>query len=213
MNGNLVTFKGNKDGIYIHIKEGNFKAIKEQLDKKLKNAGSFFSGGKVINFKGKKLTNKEKEELEHIISEKYGIDIEKENNNFSSEKIDKSNKDMNFFQGINEGKTKFIRATIRSGQEINYEGNIVILGDINPGGVVIAKGNIVVLGALRGVAIAGSDGNKEAIVAAFNLQPTQLKIGDILSRSPDEDEVSFRRPEIAYIRDDSIIVEPYLPKK
>jgi septum site-determining protein MinC len=215
MSESLVSFKGNKDGIYIYIKEGNFKAIKEQLDLKLKNAGSFFKGGKVINFKGRNLTLEEKKELESIIKNKYGINVE------SFESIQESsesnmfirNKSASYFQGIDEGNTKFIRTTVRSGQVIEYSGNLVILGDVNPGGLVIAKGNIIILGALRGVAFAGCDGNKRAVVAAFSLQPTQLRIGDIISRRPDNDYLDVSGPEIAIVKDDVIVIEPYLYKK
>ncbi len=72
--------------------------------------------------------------------------------------------------------TKFINTTIRSGQVIEYDGNIVIIGDVNPGALIKAKGNIIILGTMRGVAHAGVDGNHDAIVAAYNLQPTQLEL-------------------------------------
>ncbi len=84
--------------------------------------------------------------------------------------------------------TRFYNNTIRSGQVIEYNGNIVIIGDVNPGALVKATGNIVILGGkLRGgVAHAGTNGNENAYVAAYELQPTQLRIGDIIARKPDE---------------------------
>jgi len=124
MSQNLVTFKGNQEGIYIYIKEGSFQIIKEQLEHKLKKAGTFFSGAKVINIKGKELSSEEAEELEGIIKNKYGLFIDgvkEEENTESIENIDLVND--TFFDGIHEGQTKFISATIRSGQSIEYEGN------------------------------------------------------------------------------------------
>ncbi|MHB8062933.1 MAG: septum site-determining protein MinC, partial [Ruminiclostridium sp.] len=119
-----------------------------------------------------------------------------------------------FFRGIDEGQTKFYRGTVRSGQLITFDGNLVVLGDVNPGGVIEATGNIVVMGLLRGVVHAGSDGNKEAIVAALGLNPTQLRIGDIITRSPDEKGVTVNlTPELAYIKDDSLFVEHFLPQR
>ena len=109
--------------------------------------------------------------------------------------------------------TKFINATVRSGQVIEYGGNIVIIGDVNPGALIKARGNIVVLGSLKGVAHAGIDGNNDAIVAAYDLQPMQLRIGSVISRKPDENVVISGMPEIARVSNGEVIIEPYLPRK
>ncbi len=217
MNDKLVSFKGNNEGIYVHIKEGDFKVIKNQLELKLRKIGNFFKGSNVINFKGKQLTIQEKDELKTLIEEEYGIAIcEVEDNKIS---IDDSNENIvknDLFQGIDEGQTKFIRSTIRSGQCIEYDGNLVIIGDVNPGGQLIASGNIIVMGSLRGFAHAGKDGKRNAIVVAYNLQPTQLRIGDIIARKPDDEDCKFEMskwPEIARIEQDVVMIEPYLPKK
>lgn len=209
----LVTFKGNKDGIYIYVKEGSFQKIKEQLDLNLKKAGSFFRGAKVISIKGKKLSVEEKEELKGIIINKYGINVDDINDNDFEEDM-KHNELMQhqFFEGIEEGYTKFVRTTIRSGQAIESYGNMVVIGDVNPGGIVVANGNIVILGALRGIAHAGCDGNRKAIVVAFNLQPTQLRIADIIARRPDEGMEASRWPEMARVEEDAVLIETYLPK-
>ena len=111
-----------------------------------------------------------------------------------------------------EGKTKFIRKTVRGGQCINYQGNIVIIGDINSGAEVTATGNVIVLGRIAGSVNAGSNGNKKAVIAAFSLQPEILRIADLLAISPDDiDKPQY--PELAKIKDGAIIVEPYLPNK
>jgi len=212
MSQSLVTFKGNQNGIYILIKDGNFQKIKEQLESNLKKAGSFFEGAKVVSIKGKNLSREEKEELKGIIINKFGIDVDEDSDSIDDETAKVETPQFQFFEGIDEGYTKFVRATIRSGQTVESEGNLVIIGDVNPGGVVMAKGNIVILGALRGIAHAGSDGNREAIVAAFYLQPTQLRIANIIARRPD-DEIEYSKwPEIARVEDDAVIIETYLPK-
>ena len=119
-----------------------------------------------------------------------------------------------YFKGINEGITKFHRGTVRSGQLINFEGNLVIIGDINPGGEIIATGNVTVMGSLRGIVHAGSDGNKDAIVVALNLQPMQLRIADIITRSPDEKETRNNFiPELAFIKDNMVYIERFLPQR
>jgi septum site-determining protein MinC len=89
----------------------------------------------------------------------------------------------------------------------------VVFGDVNPGGEIVATGNIVVMGSVRGTVHAGADGNKEAVVVALNLQPTQLRIGDIITRPPDEKDVkSTFIPGIAFIKDDIVYIERYLPQ-
>lgn len=209
---NLIAFKGSKEGIYIYIKEGSFQQIKNELELKLEKSGSFFKGGKVINFKGKELTRDEKEELSGIIKYKYDIAVETNDVvHLNGDKISETFK-KGYFLGIHEGKTKFVKITVRSGQTIEYGGNIVIFGDVNPGAVVSAKGNIIVMGTLRGIAHAGNDGNREAIVAAINLQPTQLRIADIISRPPDDEAMPSGRPEIARIINDDVVIEAYLQK-
>lgn len=216
MNQSLVTIKGKNNGIYIYVKEGSFQEIKRQLDLNFKKAGSFFKGANVVSIKGKKLLPEEKEELKSLIINKYELNVDDINADIEDDDEGEAELDyisqQQFFKGIEEGYTKFVRATVRSGQSIEYEGNIVIIGDVNPGGIVIAKGNIVILGALRGIAHAGCDGNREAIVVAFNLQPTQLRIADIIARKPDEEVEASKWPEIARVEENAVLIETYLPK-
>ena len=119
---------------------------------------------------------------------------------------------VNFFNGINEGKTKFIKKTIRGGQSVDYPGNIIIIGDINSGAEVSAGGNIIVLGSIKGHVRAGIGGNKKSIIAAFFMQPELMQISDVLTISPD-DGLKPSYPEVAKIKDGYIVVEPYLPNK
>lgn len=116
------------------------------------------------------------------------------------------------FAGINEGKTKFIRQTIRGGQAVDFPGNIVIIGDINSGAEVSCGGNLIVLGSIKGIVKAGRGGNTDSIIAAFLMQPELMQICDIITISPDEGEKPSY-PEVAKIKDGSIVVEPYLPNK
>ncbi len=212
MSQSLVTFKGNKEGVYIYIKEGSFQKIKEQLDSNLRKAGSFFKGAKVISIKGKKLSTAEEEELKGMIINKYGINVDDINDDIDEEVEQNDMTQFQFFDGIEEGYTKFVRTTIRSGQTVESEGNLVVIGDVNPGGIVVAKGNIVILGSLRGIAHAGCDGNRKAIVVAFYLQPTQLRIADTIARKPDEETIISKWPEIARVEEGSVLIETYLPK-
>lgn len=206
MEYDFISFKGTQDGIYINIREGDFQRIKEELDMKLSKSSSFFKGGQIISFKGMNLSDDEECQLRGIIKNKYNI-------KFLDKKKVKESQKKDYFDGIGEGMTSFIRTTVRSGQIIKFEGNVVVLGDVNPGGIIEAWGNIVVLGTLRGIAHAGSDGNRNAIVSAYDLQPTQLRIADLIARSPDDEIIQNSKwPEIAKIEDDEVVIESYLPK-
>lgn len=103
-----------------------------------------------------------------------------------------------------------LRRTVRSGQRITYDGSIVILGDVNPGGEVIATGDVIVLGALRGLAHAGARSRDQGRIVALRLEPTQLRIGDCIGRAPDQPPRSELCPEVAYVAEDGIVVEPLL---
>lgn len=110
------------------------------------------------------------------------------------------------------GDTVLVKRTLRSGQRVRFNGNVVVLGDVNPGAEVVASGDIVVMGVLRGVAHAGATGNTSAIVAAFRLQPTQLRIAHLISRAPDgADAVAPAGPEMAQIRDGAVVIDHYPP--
>ncbi|WP_129596864.1 septum site-determining protein MinC [Anaerophilus nitritogenes] len=208
--GNYVAFKGSKEGIIIYFKkDADYTKVKDQLIKKLESAKKFFKGAKVISIQGKVLTEDEKKEIKEIIHSRYGmIVVEKEQTNIKNIKTSKK-----VFEGIEEGNTKFIRATIRSGQRIRFSGNLVIIGDVNPGAEIIAEGNIMVMGSLRGVAHAGISGNERAFVAAYSLQPTQLRISKKIARSPDHEKVKPMGPELAMIKNGGVVIEPYLPNK
>lgn len=218
MKKDLVAFKGVKEGIYININGNDFLEIKKEVELKMKNTASFYQGTKLLGIKADELTFEEIFHLKMIFKYKYDLVIEDdelpkhilEESTESSHNTSKQGEDD---EGIHCGMTKFVNGTLRSGQVVEYDGNIVIIGDVNPGALIKGKGNIIVMGTLRGVAHAGMDGNTEAIVSAYNLQPTQLRIGDMIARPPDDIEGTFKVPEVARIKDGEVIIEPYLPNK
>lgn len=107
---------------------------------------------------------------------------------------------------VADSETILVKRTLRSGQRIRHNGNVVILGEVNPGAEVVAAGDIVVMGALRGVAHAGAGGREDAIVVAFRLQPTQLRIAGYIARAPEGAEAP-QVPELARVKDGAIIIE------
>jgi septum site-determining protein MinC len=103
--------------------------------------------------------------------------------------------------------TLYHRGTLRGGQALHNLGNLVVIGDVNPGAELVASGDIVVFGALRGVAHAGAQGDRTARVIALELAPTQLRIATVIATSGDDR--GKRGPEHASIVDERIAVVPF----
>ncbi len=101
------------------------------------------------------------------------------------------------------------KGTVRSGERISSNGNLCIVGDVNPGAIVSAKKNIYVWGKLLGVASAGTSGNKNASIASLYLNPLQLRIADVIAIGP-KDKPKNCYPEIAVIDKQTIIIKPHL---
>lgn len=97
----------------------------------------------------------------------------------------------------------YLQMTIRSGVEIRHPGSVIILGDLNPGGIVVADGDILVWGRLRGIAHAGSAGNRDCLIMAVQMEPTQLRIADAVARAPEKSPMQFY-PEVAHITPEGI---------
>ena len=94
-----------------------------------------------------------------------------------------------FNKDIATSETKFHKGALRSGQRIEFEGSLVILGDVNDGAEVIASENIVVLGALRGLAHAGAKGNNDAMIAASSIESQQIRISNVV-KEIERDEIN-----------------------
>ncbi|MBU3181319.1 septum site-determining protein MinC [Clostridium psychrophilum] len=203
-----IIIKGNKEGLNVVINMNHFSDFDDMLESlvdKLMQGRKFYKGSTLkITTELKYINDREIRKLKEILFDEFLI-----SDCIFQEQGDSTTK---VFTGIYEGRTKFLRKTIRSGQSINYPGNVVIIGDVNPGAEIYAAGNIIVFGTLRGAVHAGTNGNEKAIIAAFKLEPQILQIGNIITRSP-EDEIKPQYPEVAKIKNGNIIVEPYLDNK
>ncbi|CUP34710.1 septum formation inhibitor [Clostridium baratii] len=209
-----IIIKGNKSGLIAEINMHKFSDFTEMLElllSRLSKGKRFYRRSTLtINTSLNLINDKDVEHLEKVLFDEIDIkDIIWQDDNAKEKEKEKEKKT---FSGVYEGKTKFLRKTVRGGQSIRYNGNIVIIGDINSGAEVTAAGNIIVLGAIKGNVSAGANGNTKAIIAAFSLQPEILKISNIVTLSPyDSEEPEY--PEVAKVKDGAIIVEPYLPNK
>ncbi|CDE90853.1 MAG: septum site-determining protein MinC [Clostridia bacterium] len=202
--GNCVSINLRKNEIVIKIAEdAEQKKIISELTKKLSDLKKLYKEDKTpIKIVGKVLKNKEIDEIQELIKEKIDVDID-----FDMPKsLGLSSITRTFKQEVAISETKFHRGSLRSGQRLETEGSIVIIGDVNSGAEVIASDNIVVLGNLRGLAHAGAKGNKNAIIAAGKLDAVQLRISNIV-KEIDRDEEPVHRQAYVFVEDDKIIIE------
>lgn len=189
--------------------EATQKEILESLKKKMTGLKKLYKDEKTpILVTGKILNENEKVEIKNIIQEKLDVkisfDVPLE---LGLHGIKKS-----FSQEIESSQTKFHRGAVRSGQRIEYEGSIVVLGDVNGGAEVIAADNVIVLGVLRGLAHAGARGNKKAIIAAASIDCKQIRIADIIKEMEDEKDeegnvIATTRKTYAFVEENKLILE------
>ena len=99
--------------------------------------------------------------------------------------------------------------TVRSGDRISSNGNLCIIGDVNPGAIVSSCKNIYVWGKLLGIAFAGKGGNINASIASLHFNPLQLRIADVIAIGPKEKPKNYY-PEIAVVSKQTIIIKPYI---
>ena len=198
----LISMK--KDEIVLKISEEATQIqIIEALEKKMPVLRKLYKEAKnPVRITGKVLKDKEMEELKQVIKDNIDdIDIKWDNiNELGLAGIKKA-----YEQNVENSETYFFKGCIRSGQKIETEGSIVILGDVNSGAEVIAGDNIVVLGFLRGLAHAGAKGKKKAIIASHKIECPQLRIANIL-KEIEKEEIEETK-QFASVDNDVIILE------
>ncbi|MBO7668690.1 MAG: septum site-determining protein MinC [Firmicutes bacterium] len=117
-------------------------------------------------------------------------------------------------QNLTNKPTILYENSLRSGQSINFDGNVVVLGDVNAGAEIVAGGHILVMGALRGMAHAGSGGDEDATVTALTFAPTQVRIASHITRPPEDGaRAGHKKPETARVKEDGVVIEEYQPPR
>lgn len=206
-----VVLKGDKQGVSILIREGiDLATALEELRQKVTPAKAFFAGAPVrIAVGSRQLEPGDRAALEQTVSE-LGFTLMHPIERVIRRRSVPVPQSMEHKEQ-SEAPTLLHKRTLRSGQRIDFDGNVVILGDVNPGAVVTCSGDIIVMGTLRGTAHAGAQGDARAVVVAFRLEPTQLRIAHLITRAPDDEVQHPIGPEVALVKDDFIQIEAYTP--
>jgi len=199
-----VSINLKKDEVLIKIDDNApQRKILLELNKKLKELKKMYQNEKVpIRVTGKVLTNAELEEVKKYIKKEIDVEIKFDTpTTLGLHSITRSYK-----RDVGKSETTFHRGSLRSGQRMEVEGSIVIIGDVNAGAEVIAADNIAVIGNLRGLAHAGAKGNKDAIIAAGTLDVVQLRISNIV-KEIDREEEGIIEHAFIYVDEDKIVIE------
>ena len=201
---NPVGISMKRNEIIIRISEGaTYEETVECLKKKIPALKKLYKEEKnPICVTGKILKNKEIEEISKIIKDEINVEVTID----SPKELGLHGITRAFEKDIENSETKFHKGSLRSGQKIEFEGSLVIIGDINGGAEVIAGENIVVLGVIRGLAHAGAKGNKKAIIAANKIECPQLRISNIL-KEIEKGELEENIYKFAYVNEDKIELE------
>ncbi len=208
-----VTVRGNKYGICVKLSStASYEKIKEDIALQFKDTDNFFGDEKLaISFEGQSLTMEQQEELVGIIQQNCGLHIVcimEEN----------AEQESRFQKGINDtlmefdsSTGQFYKGNLRSGQVLEFEKSVIIIGDVNAGASVVSKGNIVILGSLRGSAFAGSCGKRTSFIVALNMKPLQIRIADVITTASElssNKNSKQKQPMIAFLEDENIYIEP-----
>lgn len=216
MGSNSVIIKSNKYGLVVILDDIlPFEELLKDIAVKFRESSNFFKNAQMaITFEGRELTKDQEREIIYTITDNSKIHIicvvdgNKENERYFQKAVTDKLSEIATHDG------QFYKGTLRSGQILESETSIIILGDVNHGSNVISKGNIIVLGACRGNIYAGAAGNNGCFVAALSMKPMQIRIGDRAARSAitkwsnDKEKEFEMDPRIAFVKEGHIIVKP-----
>ncbi len=201
---NVMSVQLKKDETVFKILDNaEQKEIMQSLRRKLPELKKMYRTERTpIRVTGKALKNKEMDEIQRLIQ--YNIDVDVD---FDTPKsLGLSSIKRTFKQETIVSETTYHRGSLRSGQKLEVDGSVVIIGDVNSGAEVMASDNIVVLGNLRGLAHAGAKGNKQAIIAAGLLDVVQIRIANIV-REIDREEETLHKQVYIHVVDDKIEID------
>lgn len=214
----VVEFKGTKDGIVLQIRPFNsFDEVIESVKEKLDKSQQFFSGATIIGVEGLIGEEKNRNWLYHFLTDTYDLQVKSLDSMMKIDPIKEEIIETEIVEEIdepsikmldyNEFDTKIVKHNLRSGMSVVYDGNIVIIGDVNPGAEISAGGNVIVMGKLRGMVHAGKFGDKSTYVIASKLLPTQIRITNVIARAPEGENIDELKPEIAYLKSGKLCID------
>ena len=236
MSDEIVRIKGTKSGLQLLFAAGaTYAAIEQEIRAKLKTGSGFFCRGTVMHAMEGSLPKDDMEKLRKLFHES-GVIFSVSRNHFPAAqggsrrartKVQKRQMEAAPAPAAPAATVApeqpaptaddeavqmvVVNKTLRGGQEVRTKSSVLVCGNVNPGAQIIAGGSIDIRGTCRGRVHAGACGTQNAFVIADHLIPTQIRIADLIARSPDEAPQGIEktaRPERASIKDGQIVIEP-----
>lgn len=218
----LITLKWNKYGVTLILDaEAEFEELLKAVEAKFRDASKFFKAAKsAICFEGRKLSEDEESQIISVIESITELEIiciidnDKDNEEIFrrtvedtiTEKEEKEERELRDAIAKAAGG-QFYKGTLRSGQILESEGDVIVLGDVNPGAKVVAARNAVILGCLKGTVYAGMNTEESSFVVAMSMNPMQIRIGEHIARSDESMQFIENEPQIAFVEDGNIYIE------
>lgn len=218
-----VVIKSNKYGINLVLDpDVPFEELLTAIEKKFEESAKFFQDAELaVAFEGRELTQEESFRIIEAVTSHTDITIicivdnDQAHADMFKQQID------TYYDSVAGKEGEFYRGTLRAGQILESVSSIVIVGDVNLDAKIISQGNIIVLGTLQGTAYAGAAGDENCFIAALEMDPIQLQIGDASVKSPDKKKKTRRHrkkkapvaaePQMAVVKGRDIFIEPITP--
>ncbi len=221
-----VQIKGVRDGLLITLGEGEWAELQEMLIGHIQEKATFFQGARVALDVGNHILHAaEMGNLRDRLSE-LGISLWAILSNsptteqtaqvlglatrIFTPRPDRTIKPTSSVRQDGESAI-LVHKTLRSGMKVTFQGNVIVIGDVNPGAEIIASGSVIVWGRLRGVVHAGAEGDEKAVVGALDLHPMQLRIASVASVTPERRGKA--QPELARIENGQVVADPWDTKE
>lgn len=215
MSEDIVKIKGTSLGLQLSFApEASFEEVRENLQKKLESGTTFFLRGTLVLIPRDVFMGSERDELQRLFHD-YGLICRTQKPESKPEEKREMQpaaqpepvQPSSHPEELKPQEMVVINKTLRGGQEIRTKSSVLVCGNVNPGAQIIAGGSIDIRGTCRGLVHAGAYGDSTAFIIADHLMPTQIRIANLIARSPDEMEKNDRA-ERASIKDGQIVIEP-----
>lgn len=204
MHDEIVKIKGGRKGLQLSFAEGaSFDDIWKHIEQKLESGSGFFLRGTLVLVPRERFLKEELARLQKLFHE-HGLicrTMGAEDAAAAEGKPAARKKDPQVQEMV------VVNRTLRGGQEIRTASSVLVCGNVNPGAQIIAGGSIDIRGTCRGLVHAGASGDTDSFIIADHLMPTQIRIANLIARSPDHMEMT-ERAERASIKDGQIVIEP-----
>lgn len=223
-----ISIKGTREGLTITLGEGELPDLMRDLQDHLATQGAFFRGGTVaLQVGDRPMVDAELARIGQVLEEHEMILRTVISGNAVTQQSvrtlglrllgSESPADAAparptaapLARPLEGTKGILVHHVIRSGQIVRHTGHVAVVGDVNSGAEIVAGGDVVVWGRLMGAVHAGAMGDNDCVVCALQLTPQVLRIGTLIGRGEDRDHPAPTYPEIASVRDDRIVVEPW----